>query len=301
MRVSCLLLGLLLVLAGPAAAQRRTQPPPIHLPPAENAEISAILAQHRAARPPAGPHDPRLYYGEPLAQAVARQRLGTMRRLLRQHPDWLAYHDPNNNGSLLTLAVLNGRRRATAELLRQGADPNERSRYDGHTALIDALFELPHPGPMVRLLLAHGADPNRLADSTLHTAFYSPLEAAASMQSPATVRELVRAGANPQMPLPMGHSLLLQGAVSRDPDFVYYLVTELHQDITQPLSTTLGGTPHYLVDWMREWYFDLGSKRHAQKMKLAAYLKEHGQDYWKAPIPNHPGVALPPQDYLDKY
>lgn len=301
MRVPFLLMGLLLGLAGPAVAQRRHQPPPVHLAPDEDAEISAILAQHRSARAPAAPHDPRLYYGQPLADAVARQRLGTMRRLLRQHPDWLAYHDPENDGSLLSLAAVNGRRRAAAELLRRGADPNERSRYDGHTALIDALFELPHPGPMVRLLLAHGADPSRLAAATPHTAFYSPLEVAASMQGPATVRELVRAGANPQAPLPVGHSLLLQAAVSRDPEFVYYLVTELHQDIAQPLSTTLNGTPVYLVDWMRGWYFDLGSKRHQQKMKLAAYLQEHGQDYWKAPIPNHPGGVHYPPDYLDKY
>ena len=53
---------------------------------------------------------------------------------------------------------------------------------------------------------------------------------------------------------------------------------------------------------LREMLFDLNSKEYREKMKLVAYLKTQGLDYWKTPIPdnikNNPNFT---QEYLSKY
>ena len=53
---------------------------------------------------------------------------------------------------------------------------------------------------------------------------------------------------------------------------------------------------------LREMFFELNSKKYQEKMKLVAYLKTQGLDYWKTPIQerfrNNPNYT---KEYLSKY
>lgn len=295
---TCLWAGaLLLALAGPARAQT-----PEPLSPEQAREIAALLAPRPAPGRARPGYDPRLFGGDTLqlAQAILRQRGARIRQLLRQHPGWLQAREPTYGWTPLLFAAWNGRRRACAALLALGADPNVQSTDNGQTPLIEALDSYRRSARLVGLLLAHGADPNRAAVVGRNTRYETPLAVAVSTRRRRLIGQLLRAGADPHRPGRPGYSPLLQAVLTHDAAWVYYCVAELGLDFSQPLTYDIQGQPHYLVDWLRGWFFPLGSRDHQQKMKLVAYLKAHGQDYGQAPIHLPANHHLSPE-YLERY
>lgn len=86
-------------------------------------------------------------------------------------------------------------------LIRSGADPNNKEREDGHTALIRACTNLKYGPEIVALLLSHGARPN---DDNEYK--YTPLHVAVNCGRHDIARLLVRAGANTDAKEEGGHT-----------------------------------------------------------------------------------------------
>ena len=111
---------------------------------------------------------------------------------LRQHPDAakcvILYH-----GSLLHAAASCGRLEAAKQLLAAGADARLRASHDNYSPLnyVWACDESPDVVEIVRLLLAHGADPD--ADRAIISAINHRSDEATRL---ALVKLLVEAGAD---------------------------------------------------------------------------------------------------------
>lgn len=139
----------------------------------------------------------------PLALVAARNAVGTVRQLL------LDGHDPNERDSNgltpLMWAARTGAVDAMKALLDAGADPNARDVRNGWTPLIHAIHKQ-HTGA-VRLLLERGVDPNRSAH------MLTPLMMAAADADPTIVKLLLAHGADPKA-RGIGGSTALSQAVS---------------------------------------------------------------------------------------
>ncbi|MDO7873768.1 ankyrin repeat domain-containing protein [Hymenobacter sp. ASUV-10] len=236
-----------------------------------------------------------------LARAVQQQRTGAIRRLLRQHPSWADTRDSVEGQPLLSWAIINRKRRATAALLAGGANPNIHETFSGRTPLIEAAEDLHRSDYFVELLLAHGADPSLAARLVPNrTGSPTPLIAAIWAERPQTVDQLLAAGADVQYRSAYGSSALQEALLGRDPVLVLRLLTHYPFDLQQPVSYDITPRPQHIAEYLRDWRFPLDSEAYRLKMELVAYLQSKGIDYWQAPIPER-FRQLHPAEYLQKY
>jgi ankyrin repeat protein len=90
---------------------------------------------------------------------VKIQDKNLIQRLVSQNPALLRYQEPQGGMSLLQFAVFNNFYRSAEALVQAGADPNLRDTYHGDSPLSEAA-ENYKSSRFLRLLLAHGGDPN---------------------------------------------------------------------------------------------------------------------------------------------
>jgi ankyrin repeat protein len=121
-----------------------------------------------------------------LMRAVWAGDIELMRSLVESGADVNAA-DEHGSGTLL-----NFHPGLTAYLLSQGADPNAQTNENGASVLAGLCYV--NQKECVRLLLAHGADPNRGRAESLETPLHHALAGGAGIE---VIRLLIEAGADP--------------------------------------------------------------------------------------------------------
>ena len=76
------------------------------------------------------------------------------------------------------------------------------------------------------------------------------------------------------------------------PAIVRYLLLERKADFHNAYAVTAAGDTLLFASLLRNWVYPLDSEAYRTKMEIVAYLKRHGQDYWKTDIP---------EQYLQQY
>ena len=248
-------------------------------------------------------NDVRLYQGGiawELAQAVQHQQVGAIQKQMAGNPALARYQEPRFGQSLLLFAVVTHRYRAAKALVESGADCNLPDTYFGTTPLIQAagIYET---SDYVKLLLAHGANPNLASIPPDRTkAPTTPLIEASSTRLE-SVKLLVEAGADINSLTSIGYMSAISGAfLGRDLDILSYLIIEKKANYDIILGVTLSRDTLRVANLLRKLAYPLDSKEYQQKMKLVEYLEAHGVDYRSAPIPKR-YYEMYPKDYLDKY
>ena len=122
------------------------------------------------------------------------------------------------------------------------------------------------------------------------------------------VKILVEAGADPHFIDELENifnSPLSVALLSKRIEIVNYLVFNQKVDfriLKYSLDSKLYPGEFKILHNLREMFFKLDSKEYQEKMKLVAYLKTQGLDYWKTPIQEryikNPNYT---KEYLSKY
>lgn len=234
----------------------------------------------------------------PLAQAVSKDDTVTIVRLLRQEKDLINYQEPKFGESLLLWAVWTNHFASAKSLLQQGANPNLPDTYHGITPLIYAADKY-GTSAYVKLLLAHGADPNLVVKDSLEF-MATPLIAAAYNRLE-SVKLLVGAGAKIDYEAPYQKSALRAALFQDRVNIVRYLILEKGANFKRPIGYTyFNRNPIKVTDALRSWTFPLHSRKYKEKMEIVNYLKENGEDYWKTNVPSQYQRHYS-KEYLAKY
>lgn len=252
-------------------------------------------------------YDYRLYRDGPaekLARAVRWQNVRKIRRLTAANPALLRYQEPRYGETVLILATVRKRARAVRALLEAGADPNQQDTYDGYSPVMEAAQDY-DSSALLRLLLAHGGDPNAVARPTQPGRLNGPLETPlmfAVGHRLESVKLLVEAGAdvNYYTGPPLHRSVIESAFIIGKLDILRYLIIERQIDVHTPLAVTMKGDTLRIGYGLRTLVYPLDSEKYRQKMELVQYLEGKGVDYWRTPVPDH-YYKIYSKEFLDKY
>jgi hypothetical protein len=263
-------------------------------------------------------HNPDLFYGTPLHN-VAKAMSGLtyfrneekIERLIDEIPkEYINYQEGYYGHTIGHFALRTYNYSAIRKLLDKGLNPNLMDK-SGDAIIIDInsstySYKSPESLKTLKYMIQKGANVNLYSKKAqlgtpLIEASYSNFE---------NVKILVEAGANPYFideakeyydPF---RTPLRAALVSKRIEIVNYLVFNQKVDFRTKHSLTSmfhPGEYEILYD-LREMFFELNSKKYQEKMKLVAYLKTQGLDYWKTPIQerfrNNPNYT---KEYLSKY
>jgi len=189
---------------------------------------------------------------ENLMRAVGAGDLEVVRSLVESGADVNAT-DEHGSGTLL-----NFHPGITAYLLSKGAAPNAQTNENGASVLAGLCFA--NQTECVRLLLAHGADPNRGRDESMETPLHHALAGGADIE---VIRLLIDAGANTNAKTKpgiysynfygstptRGETPLHRAAAFASVDVVQLL---LQAGADRAMQDVHGETPHIWAGWHRQ-------------------------------------------------
>lgn len=197
---------------------------------------------------------------------------------------------------------------AIRKLLDKGLNPNLMDK-SGNAIIIDInspeYAHLPESLETLKYMIKKGANVNLYSEKAqvstpLITAVNSNFE---------NVKVLIKAGADPHFidessdspfKSPLSAALL-----NRDMEVINYLIFDQKVDfrtLKYPSTSKFHPGEYIILHKLREKTFDLNSQDYKEKMKLVAYLKTQGLDYWKTPIPDNVKTSsLATREYLSKY
>lgn len=245
-----------------------------------------------------------------LAKAVQDEDVKKINAILEQDPGLVNYKESLHGSNLLMLAVLNNDKLSCKALLKKNADVNEYDKDSGASAIIMACRYGSIDVDLVELLLQYGANVNdvevgerKQGDRTR----YTPLMASAAGRFD-KVKLLIAKGANVNYVNEFGSTALSQTVMLGYYDITLYLL-EQGADHTRRIFHRPVPTERdmYLVDVLRENFFELGSRKYKQKMKIVDFLMSKGVDYRSSPIPDYIKEKAQEkypdtwEDYLAKY
>jgi hypothetical protein len=204
---------------------------------------------------------------------------------------------------MLQLAVINENYESTKALLEMGADPNIQDHLNGDSPLMDAVSIGSRNRGLderfLKLILKFGGDPNSIQHGISKTRF-TPLMLACRFGNFDYVKILVGAGAKVNFFNEYGDSALGNAAIQEHPEITIYLIKNGADYKHVLYKTEPDKKDKYITDAMRYWIFDIGSEEYQQKMLIVDFLKQHGMDYSKAPIPEDV-LQDHTKDFLEKY
>lgn len=246
--------------------------------------------------------DVRLFKGTPVwevAEAVEDEDVNKIISLLKNKPDSIINFQEEIFGeSLINWAAFNNHFPSVKALAELGANPNLQAK-DGTSAFIQACSKY-ETSEYAKLLLKYGGKPNDIARAERPQILRTPLLAACARFE--TFKLLVESGADPNYTYPFYEDRsTLEGATLTDKfDIVTYLIYDIGVDYKKRFDTAMNGDEINILTYLRGVTYPLHSEDYKKKMKLVAYLKKNGMDYWKEPIPMH---FYPNYDsvYLSKY
>lgn len=209
------------------------------------------------------------------------------------------YQEPIFGSTLLYWSTFNGFDSCVEILCRSGAK-TDIPVTNGDVALFNSIirFNL----ETTKILLAYKADPNYCVwDSTYLRCNKTPVLIASGLDLE-ILKFVIRNGGDPTAfyPSRFFHSALAEACASGKIENVNYLVFDCHVDFDDPLFKRFDGTNVYITEELREMTFELNSPQHIEKMRLVAFLKEQGMDYYNTPVPERLKQWFD-EDYLSKY
>ena len=244
-----------------------------------------------------------LFYNTPvweLAQAVEDENSGLIRSLV-QRDDFvlLSFQEPRFGQSLLQWAVRTNHFASVKVLAELGAAPNLQS-FDDTSALIHAAYKA-DDADYLKLLIENGGDVNARAISKngQFERFETPL-IAATKQIRQNVDILLNAGADPSYYTPNQQTAWKSAATLKKKDIVNLLIIEYEAEFRYSTGVNVAGDRIDIGYTLRRMRFKLNSPEYKEKMKLVAFLEQHGVDYCSTPTPRH-YFEIHDSSYLSKY
>lgn len=258
-----------------------------------------------------------LFYGTPLYEvADAMSGLLYFRneekilKLTDEIPkEYINYQESKFGTTIGHFALKTYNFKAIRKLLDKGLDPNLMDKA-GKAIIIDInsstySYESPESLKTLKYLIQKGADVNLYSHKTQFT---TPLIEAAKSNFE-NVKVLVEAGANPHFINEFGYAFkspLSAALLYKRIEIVNYLIFNQKVDfrtLKYPMDSKFHPGEYEILHCLRgEMLFKLNSKEYQEKMKLVAYLKTQGLDYWKTPIPDKvKTISNITPDYLSKY
>lgn len=261
-------------------------------------------------------HSPEIFYGTPLYNLAKEMTCFYWFRSDKKIEE-LILNLPKNSINLqeekfgktighfaLTVSNL----KAVRLLLDRGLNPNLMDK-GGNAIIIDIngpfISRLPEGIETLKYMIKKGADVNLYSPKAQLS---TPLIEAANSNFE-NVKILIDAGANPHFidksaarPFQCALSAAL---VNRRMEIINYLIFDQNVDfrtLKHPMDSKFHPGEYEILYNLRELRFDLNTKDYKEKMKLVAYLKTQGLDYWKTPIPEN--ISCNPdftKEYLSKY
>lgn len=265
--------------------------------------------------------DYRLFQNTPawdLAKAVQDENEGEINKILSKDKKLINYQEPKYGNTLLTLTIINQQMKPFKVLLDNNAEVNIHNTYDGTSPLIQSCMFKSYDSEFAKILIERKANVNdvevgkrRQGNSTRFT----PLIAASREGKLDLVQILIKNGANINYENEFHQSALSSCVMQDRYDVTIYLlksgVNYLRPILYRP-SDDIDNNPKedkpiYLIDLLREDFFELDSQEYKYKMKVVEFLKSKGVDYSKAPIPDYikkkafENYQDSWQEYLQKY
>ncbi len=227
-----------------------------------------------------------------LAKATDDENVSDIKKEIDENHSLINFRESKFGQTLLQLAVKNQKIVSTKTLLDLGADPNLQDNYDGSSPMMESakIYNEISGGSDVRylkLMLLHGGDPNAVEGtprSSGNSTRETPLLNACSNGIFDYVEILVEAGANINYRNEFGGNALYSAIISKNPDIVIYLL-EKGADFRSPMATypaiDMPGlhkkrSSLYIMQALKSWRFPPGSEKDQKKVKVVAFLKEHG-------------------------
>lgn len=245
-----------------------------------------------------------------LAKAVRDEDEERIEALVSQQPKLINFQEPKYGSTLLMLTIRNQQKKPFFTLLNLNADVSIHDSYDGSSALIEACDFEEYDIEFIEALLKKGANPNDVevgprgkGNSTRHT----PLIVASMSGRLDFVELLVSHGADINYQNEFKQSALTEATLQENYEIVIYLLKN-GADYTRPIFfRPEANKDMFLVDVLREDFFELDSRQHKFKMEIVDFLSSKGVDYRSTPIPNYikekAKIAYPQSwsEYLDRY
>lgn len=233
-----------------------------------------------------------------LIQSVDKNNVSEIQDILKQNPKLVNFQDPVYGTTALMWAVGSEKYQSAKTLLDNGANPNLISKT-GATALFRAISfswddtQANEDPKFVKLILDYKADPNINYCSPKIEGQTDPIECGTSplMHSVSRgfekVKLLVSAGADINYSTVTGKTAAIEALLMKDINTTYFLVVEKNADIVKPyyFYSLTNDTiiekekPHYPVDLLLDWVFDLNSLEYQKKKAIIAEFKKQGVDY----------------------
>lgn len=261
-------------------------------------------------------NDPASYYGTPLYDLAKEMTCFSkfrsdekIEKLINEIPkEYINFQDDKYGRTIGQFALFVGNLKAVRLLLDRGLNPNLIAN-DGGALIIDIngpfKSNLPESLETLKYMIKKGANVNLYSKKAQ---LGTPLIEAANSNFE-NVKVLVEAGANPhfidKFSASPFESPLSASLVNRRMKIINYLIFNQKVDFRTlkfPSTSKFHPGEYEILYRLRKIGFDIDTQDYKEKMKLVAYLKTQGLDYWKTPIPdnikNNPNFT---QEYLSKY
>lgn len=265
--------------------------------------------------------DYRLFQNTPawkLAKAVQDENEKAINEIVAKAPKLINYQEPKYGNTLLMLTIMNQQMKPFKVLLEHKADISIHNTYDGTSAIIEASNSKYYKVEYVEILLQKGANSNDLETGKRrkgNSTRFTPLMAASQSGRLDIVKLLVSSGAEVNYKNEFNQNAFTKSIMTERYNVSVYLLQN-GADYKQPIFYRPGDSsdynatedkPMYLVDVLREDFFEFDTSEYKYKMQIVDFLKSKGIDYRATPIPdyikkkaqeNYPNSW---QKYLEKY
>jgi|GEM_PF-1191070 len=250
---------------------------------------------------------------EELAIAVVYEDIEEIKEILSKNNSLAYYHAKEEVSTPFSLAVYRKNYTVVKTFLDMGIIPDSTNNA-GESPFSKACRQF--NSELLELFLKYNPDLNKVGKDFTGKRVLTPLHAAVQ-GCLENVKILLEEGADPKIKLDdltlLGAALCPYSSNYREAyneiEIVHYLLLDLKVDFKEYktgnrcLPDSMGyNLPPRLLYNFRRLVFPLGSREHKLKMECVEYLKLHGLDYWKEPIPwsilYHHGDD---KEYLKKY
>lgn len=233
-----------------------------------------------------------------LVKAVEKDDFSRIKKILKKDKSLVNFQEPMFGTTVLMRAVNTEKYETAKLLLDYGADPNIVSNI-GTFALFETISfswkdKNANGNPkFVKLLLNYGANPNLTYCSPKIEGENDPIECGTSPLIHAVSRGmekaklLIQKGADINYKTKSGNTASYEALLMKDVDLAYFLIVEKNAKITDPVylySVTEDNriqyeNPHYPVDLLIDWVFELNSKEYKMKMEIVKKFEQQGINY----------------------
>lgn len=265
--------------------------------------------------------DYRLFQNTPawtLAKAVQDENEEVISKILSKDKKLVNYQDPKYGNTLLTFTIINQQMKPFRVLLKNNAEVNIHNTYDGTSPLIQSCMFKSYDSEFAKILIEYNANVNDLEVGKRrkgNSTRFTPLIAASRQGKLDLIEALIKNGADINYENEFHQSALSSCVMQDRYDVAIYLLKSganyLKPIFYRPSDNAdynpNESMPIYLVDVLREDFFELDSKEHKYKIEIIEFLKDKGIDYKKVSIPDYikkKAMETYPsnwQEYLEKY